>query len=104
MDVFVTGATGLIGRALTAALIGARHRVIALTRDAGRAKLPGARVVEGDPTRPGPWQEALGACDACVNLAGEPVVRRWTEERKRRIRESRVQATSNVAAQILADG
>jgi hypothetical protein len=63
------------------------------------------RAVQGDPARPGAWQEALATCDACVNLAGEPVAEgRWTEARKRAIRESRVEATRNVASVVAARG
>ncbi len=100
MRVFVTGATGLIGRALTASLVADGHGVVALSRSETPAGLPaGARVVTGDPAVAGPWQDELAACDACVNLAGEPVAGgRWTEERRKRIRDSRVLSTRNVAA------
>jgi uncharacterized protein (TIGR01777 family) len=106
MRVFVTGATGLVGRALVQALAGRGDEVLALSRrPAPEAVPPGVRAVEGDPSRPGPWQEALATCDACVNLAGEPVAGgRWTEARKRAIRESRVEATRNVAAVLAARG
>ena len=106
MHVFVTGATGLIGNALCAALLAAGHRVTALSRSSSPAGLPaGARSVQGDPAAVGAWQEALSACDACVNLAGEPVAAgRWTGERKRRIRDSRVEATRRVAEVVAARG
>ena len=106
MRVFLTGATGLIGRALSASLCGDGHEVVALSRGASPAGLPaGSRAVLGDPAVPGAWQDELSRCDACVNLAGEPVAAgRWTEERRRRIRDSRVNATRNVAAVIAGGG
>jgi len=106
MRVFVTGATGLIGRSLTRSLAAQGHEVLALSRRAAPEGLPsGVRAVQGDPARPGPWQEALATCDACVNLAGEPVASgRFTPERKRAIRDSRVEATGNVAAVIAERG
>lgn len=106
MRVFVTGATGLIGRALCRALSERGFGVTALTRQAAPRGLPaGVQVIQGNPAVAGAWQEALGACDACVNLAGEPVAAgRWNEGRKRAIRESRVQATRNVAAVVAAGG
>jgi uncharacterized protein (TIGR01777 family) len=100
MRVFVTGATGLLGRALCGTLLARGHAVAALSRapDAA-ARLPGGvRAVGGDPSVPGPWQDELARSDACVHLAGEPLAeRRWTAERKLRIRSSRVDSTRNVA-------
>ncbi len=107
MNVLVTGATGVIGRAACAALVGRGDRVTAVSRakDAA-ARLPaGVRVVEGDPAASGPWQDALAAADACLHLAGEPIAEgRWTAEKKRRIRESRVRSTENVAAVVRERG
>jgi uncharacterized protein (TIGR01777 family) len=104
--VFVTGATGLIGRALCRTLLASGHEVMALSRAAAPRTLPpGARVVRGDPAEAGAWQDVLAACDGCVHLAGEPVATgRWTEDRKRRIRDSRVESTRRVAEVIAARG
>lgn len=107
MNVFVTGATGLVGRALCAELVRRGDRVTALTRsrDAARRLPPGPTVVVGDPTVPGAWQDVLAGADACVNLAGEPLdAGRWNEARKRRFRSSRVDATRNVAAVLRERG
>jgi len=106
MRIFLTGATGLIGRALTASLAGDGHEVVALSRGDSPAGFPaGVRTVRGDPASAGAWQEELSRCDACVNLAGEPVAGgRWTEERRKRIRDSRVLATRNVASVLAAGG
>lgn len=107
MHVFLTGATGLIGRSLSALLLGRGHAVTVLSRRAPAAgALPaGVTAVEGDPARPGRWQEVLAGCDACVHLAGEPVAGgRWTAERKARIESSRVDSTRLVAEVIAAGG
>jgi len=41
--------------------------------------------------------QALADVDAIVHLAGEPIAHRWTRDRKRRIRESRVRGTETIA-------
>jgi uncharacterized protein (TIGR01777 family) len=105
--VFVTGATGLVGRALCAELVGRGHTVAALSRapGGGGRLAAGALPVQGDPASPGAWQDELARCDACVHLAGEPLdAGRWNAERKRRIRESRVRSTANVAAVLRERG
>jgi uncharacterized protein (TIGR01777 family) len=103
--VFVTGATGLIGRALCAALVERGDEVAALTRQAGAGLPRGVRPGGGDPAQAGPWTEALGQADAVVHLAGEPVAGgRWTAERKARIASSRLDSTRLVAAAVAAGG
>ncbi|MFO0585325.1 MAG: TIGR01777 family oxidoreductase [Anaeromyxobacter sp.] len=107
MNVFLTGATGLIGRHLAAALVARGDTVTGLSRSAGgAAKLAkGVSLVVGDPSVPGAWQDALAKADACVHLAGDPIVEgRWTDEKKRRIRDSRVVSTGLVAATIAKGG
>ena len=106
VNVFVTGATGLIGRALCEALVLRGDAVTALSRapDARERVAQGVRVIPGDPTVAGAWQDELARADACVNLAGESLDARWNEARKRRFRASRVEATRNVAAVLAAGG
>ncbi len=105
MHVFVTGATGLIGRALCAALVRDGYQVTALSRSPRAALPPGVALVAGDPAVRGEWLAALAAADACVHLAGEPIAEgRWTAEKKRRIRDSRVDSTALVAEVIRERG
>jgi uncharacterized protein (TIGR01777 family) len=105
MHVFLTGATGLIGRALAAALVKGGHAVTALSRAEPRGLPAGVASLQGDPAVAGPWQDVLAGCDACVHLAGEPVAGgRWTPQRKQRIRESRVISTRLVAETIARGG
>ena len=105
MRVLITGGTGLIGSHLARRLIARGDQAVVLTRHLASARdnpnLAGAERVEGDPTQPGPWQEVVAGCDAVVNLAGQPIFgKRWTAQIKRKIHESRVTTTENVAAAI----
>jgi uncharacterized protein (TIGR01777 family) len=74
--VAITGATGLIGKRLSAALRARGDEVAAIS------------LREGPPS-----PEALAGCDAVVHLAGEPVAQRWTKDARERIRSSRVEGT-----------
>ncbi|MGV8079142.1 MAG: TIGR01777 family oxidoreductase [Syntrophales bacterium] len=98
MLVFMTGGTGFVGTSLAKALTAKGHEVTILTRPGeGRPALPaGARYLEGDPTRPGPWQERAATHEAFINLAGASIFSRWTERRKQAIRESRILTTRNL--------
>lgn len=100
MRIFVTGGTGMIGTRLIRHLREQEHDVVVLTRRPAEAKERlegGCTVVEGDPTRAGGWMEAVDECDAVVNLAGENIFnRRWNDEVKTAIRDSRVRGTENV--------
>lgn len=101
----ITGATGLIGSALASELVGRGHDVVALTRSSGApAGLPaGVRSVRWNPGGTGTdpaLVSALDGLDALVHLAGEPVGKRWTNARKRAIRESRVGGTKTLVAAL----
>ncbi len=99
MRVFVTGGTGLIGPKLVKRLRDRQDQVVLLTRRAAaaREKFKDCTVVEGDPTQPGPWQDAVADCDAVVNLAGENIfAKRWNDDFKKVLTESRVKSADNV--------
>ena len=101
MRTLVTGATGLIGRALIGRLEGA----VVLSRDPDQAKrrLPTAFAHAWAPEAGPPPASALGSVDVVFNLMGEPAAEgRWTAEKKRRIRDSRVLGTRNLVAGIAA--
>jgi len=89
LRVAITGATGLIGQALAAFLTTGGHRVIRVVRGA-----PAPGDAHWDPVRGEIEAGALDGLDAVVHLAGENVAAgRWTADRKRRIRASRVAST-----------
>lgn len=97
--VAVTGATGLIGTALVDALRRDGVRVRRLVRSANDG---GAGEVVWDPARAVLNPGELRGVDAVVHLAGEPVGERWSREKKRRIRDSRVEGTALLARALAA--
>ncbi|MGH9832949.1 MAG: TIGR01777 family oxidoreductase, partial [Blastocatellia bacterium] len=64
--------------------------------------LPGVAAFCWEPERESPPVEAWEGVEAVIHLAGEPVAARWTDERKRRIRDSRVIGTRNLVAGMKA--
>ena len=90
LRVLITGASGLIGGALTAFLESGGHAVVRLVRR------PPASPTEiaWDPTAAQIDTAALEGFDAVIHLSGENIgAGRWTAARRRRIRESRVAST-----------
>ena len=95
MRIIITGGTGLIGRALTRSLSNHGYEIILLSRAPERARdLPqGTRAERWDGRTAVGWGTLANGAEAIVNLAGENIAGgRWTAERKRRIRESRIHA------------
>jgi uncharacterized protein (TIGR01777 family) len=95
MRIVITGGSGLIGIALARELGSAGHEVVALTRDPSRVGPlpPGTRAVQWDGKTPQGWGSLLDEGTAIVHLAGDSVAAgRWTDEKKRRIRQSRVES------------
>ncbi|MEO1171111.1 MAG: TIGR01777 family oxidoreductase, partial [Myxococcota bacterium] len=95
MKVFVTGASGLVGRALTKSLVARGDTVIALTRQP-RESVNGVDWIVADPTQVSAWGEAVDGCDGIVNLAGEPIAQRWTSRAMTSIVRSRVGVTTGL--------
>ena len=97
MDVAISGASGLIGSALTKSLRADGHRVLQLTRGG----VTGDDTIGWDPDAGRIDAPALEGIDAIVHLAGEGIgEHRWSDEQKRKIRESRVRGTAVLAAAV----
>lgn len=95
LTIAMTGSRGAVGRALSAQLSLAGHKVIQLVR--GKVK-PGQRL--WNPHAPEP--DLLDGADVLVHLAGEPIFGRFNESHKNDIRSSRVEPTRKLA-ELVAD-
>jgi uncharacterized protein (TIGR01777 family) len=90
MKILIGGSHGLVGTALVKSLAADGHEVFRLVRHAPSQKTE----VEWSPDRYSIALARIEGFDAVVNLAGESIAEgRWTDEKKRRIRESRVKGT-----------
>ncbi len=102
MRVLVTGASGFIGSALCDALLARGDSVVGLSRDPQRARSTNPSVVwhAWEPTLERPPAAAFENVEGVINLEGEKINQRWTDEAKRRIMESRRTGTRNLIAAI----
>ncbi|HET9770531.1 MAG TPA: TIGR01777 family oxidoreductase [Acidimicrobiia bacterium] len=96
MDVVVTGSSGLVGSALKGALERAGHRMVPMVRSQ-----PSGDAVHWDPDRGEIDAKALEGVGAVVHLAGEGIgARRWNDEHKARVKDSRTRGTGLLAATL----
>lgn len=97
MKIAITGASGLIGKKVIHALLKNKNKVIALVRSAHKLpELPEEAIFTWSDSIEVP-AEAIQGCDAVIHLAGEGIAdQRWTEERKKRIWDSRLNSTKSL--------
>jgi uncharacterized protein len=104
MRILVTGASGMIGSAVCDALLARGDDVVGLSRDPERARAtnPTVRWHAWDPANERPPAAAFDGVEAVLNLIGENINQRLTDEAKQRIRDSRVRATKNLVDGMLS--
>ena len=103
MKVLVTGASGLIGAALCDALLSRERRgrsASAATRARRASPSRGSSWHPWEPTLERPPAAAFEGVDGVVNLVGERIDQRWTDEAKRKIMETRRAGTHNLVGTI----
>jgi hypothetical protein len=93
--ILVSGVSGPIGAALLPPLKTRGYEITRLVRGAAT----GENQISWDPGQP-IAPESVSGFDAVVHLAGESIVGRWTDEKKRKIRDSRVAGTSALATAL----
>ena len=96
MKIVVAGGSGFIGEPLVRRLVRRGDDVSVLSRNP--AKVRAGRGVQWDGGKStGAWTSDLADADAVINLAGESIAEgRWTEERKKKLIESRLDATNAI--------
>ncbi|HEY6246484.1 MAG TPA: TIGR01777 family oxidoreductase [Pyrinomonadaceae bacterium] len=98
MRILITGSHGLVGKALISELNKDGHEIVGLVRH----KSEGPSEIEWHPNQGSIDSERVSGFDVVVHLAGESIASgRWTDEKKRKIRESRVNGTT-LLSQALA--
>jgi uncharacterized protein (TIGR01777 family) len=108
VNIVVAGATGFIGQPLCRRLHAAGHRLTILTRNPQKAvqfSPPDLQILAWSTKQAGEWQQVVAGADVVINLTGESIAgRRWTDEYKQQIRQSRLDTTrALVAAMINGD-
>lgn len=103
MKIVIAGGTGFLGEPLVRRLVTGGHDVAVLSRNP--AKVPIGRGVGWDGRSPGAWTAEVVAADVVINLAGENIGDgRWTAERKRRLINSRLNATHALVEALKQNG
>lgn len=102
MKVFVTGGTGLIGKALVEELLSRGHTPVLLTRNVSKLKKHDAcEYVEWDLAQSVLPAAQIVGVEGAINMAGESIAgQRWSESRKQKLRNSRVQLTKNLVSSL----
>lgn len=99
--VVIAGGSGLIGTALTEALVARGDRVTILSRS-NRPPRENVSNALWDGKTVGLWFQRLLGADAVVNLAGDPIFQSWRGDGFERIRNSRIESTKAIAQAIAA--
>lgn len=101
--IVIAGGSGFLGRPLVDLLVRAGHSVVVLSRDSVAGNTPARRVTWKPDGSASAWADEIDGARAVINLSGESIAgKRWTDEQKRRILESRVLATRSLVAAIAA--
>ena len=104
MRIIITGGSGLIGRALVDSLAKDGYELIVLSRNPAAVKnLPkGARAEKWDGQSAQGWGQLADGAGAIVNLAGATISEKWSDARKKEIRDSRVNAGKAIVEAVKA--
>ncbi|MFB1052138.1 TIGR01777 family oxidoreductase [Paraliobacillus sp. JSM ZJ581] len=102
MNIVIAGGTGFVGSRLTEVLINQGHHVFILTRSPEKFSNQANVTYVGWLNEGDQPEKVLQDCEAMINLAGESLFGYWTTEKKKRIIDSRIKATTNIVHLIKA--
>jgi uncharacterized protein (TIGR01777 family) len=94
--ILVSGVSGPIGAALLPSLKTRGYDVVRMVREGTRGAATTEEQVSWDPAKP-IAPATVSGFDAVIHLAGESIVGRWTNDKKKKIRDSRVAGTTALA-------
>jgi uncharacterized protein (TIGR01777 family) len=104
MKVLVTGATGFVGQVIVRQLLEAGDQVVVLTRNVAKAALTlgsKCQYVQWADTNVPPLAEVFNGVEGVINLMGENIAdKKWDEEQKKKIHDSRIIGTANLIETI----
>ncbi len=105
MNYFITGGLGFVGRHLANFLLrdGNRVTAIGLNPNPNLIDHGDFHYIPADTTKPGDWQDELRDQQVIVNLAGKSIFKRWTEDYKQQIYDSRILTTRNLVDALPED-
>ncbi len=102
MKIGITGGRGFIGQALTDYFLEHGHELLIFTRSHSKKETPpGLTYSVWDPEHLSP-PNPVPQLDVLINLAGATINKRWTEDYKKEILESRIEATKMVQSILRA--
>ena len=104
MKIFIAGGSGFVGTNLSSFLLEKGHSIIAVGTSISHKVIrhDNFHYISADTTIKGAWQDSLKDVDAVINLAGKNIFKRWSDNYKDQIYNSRILTTRNLVEAIPA--
>ena len=97
MKIVIAGGSGFVGHHVSQFLLEGGHSVLILSRNSRRnapTQAPQPQYLQWDGRTQGDWTQECDGADVVINLSGAPIAdKRWTPNRKRQLKDSRVVST-----------